>query len=150
MLMNGAHYHLALNHLPIVIPIVALLVLAGGFLARSEAVKKTAFFIFILGALTSIPAFATGEGAEEVTENLQGVDKELIDIHEETAETFAVLSYILGGISLIALWATWKEKKHLSNILCLLIFVFGAAVLYFAKKTGTSGGEIRHSEIRGK
>lgn len=148
--MNGAHYHLALNHLPIVIPIVGLLILAGGFLARSEAVKKTAFFIFILGALTAIPAFATGEGAEEVVENVQGVDEELIEVHEETAETFAILSYILGGISLIALWATWKEKKRISNAACLLIVVFGAAVLYFAQKTGTSGGEIRHSEIRGK
>jgi hypothetical protein len=64
--MNQAHLHLLANHFPIIIPVVGLLVMIGGFIFRSEMVKRTSFAIFILGAICTIPAFFTGEGAEEV------------------------------------------------------------------------------------
>ncbi len=73
--MNNAHWHLVFNHLPIIIPIVGLLTMIGGFIFRSEAVKRTSYFIFILGAISTIPAFATGEGAEEAVEHIQGIDE---------------------------------------------------------------------------
>jgi uncharacterized membrane protein len=145
--MNGAHFHLAFNHLPIIFPIVGLIVLAGGFIFKSEVIKRVAFFIFIFGALFTIPAFGSGEGAEEVIENLPGIDKKFILAHEEKAELFAILSYLLGAFSLFALWANWK-KKAFSNIIAIVLFVFAIVSIYFAKVTGTSGGEIRHTEIR--
>jgi uncharacterized membrane protein len=145
--MNEAHWHLVFNHLPIVIPVVGILVMFGGFVFRSEIVKRTSYLIFVLGALCTIPAFFTGEGAEEVAENLQGIDEKFIKIHEETAETFAIFSYMLGGISLFGIWANFKQKPF-SNIISCLTVVFTIVVLFFAKQTGTSGGEIRHTEIR--
>ncbi|HSO88832.1 MAG TPA: hypothetical protein VLQ91_19920 [Draconibacterium sp.] len=145
--MNEAHFHLVFNHLPIIIPIVGILVLLSGILLSSELMKRTAFFIFILGALGTIPAFATGEGAEEVIENIQGIDEKYIKIHEEAAETFAILSYLLGGIALIGLWANWK-KMAFAKTLSLIVLVFAIAALFFAKQTGTTGGEIRHTELR--
>lgn len=39
-----------------------------GLISKSEAIKRTAFMIFILGALAAIVAMSTGEGAEEVAE----------------------------------------------------------------------------------
>jgi uncharacterized membrane protein len=145
--MNEAHFHLVFNHLPIIIPIVGILVLLAGIILSSELMKRTAFFIFILGALGTIPAFATGEGAEEVIENIQGIDEKFIKIHEEAAETFAILSYFLGGIALIGLWANWK-KMAFAKTLSLIVLVFAIAALFFAKQTGTTGGEIRHTELR--
>jgi hypothetical protein len=56
--MNGAHWHLVLNHLPIIIPMVGLLVMFGGILVKSEVLKRAAFSIFILGAITTIAAFS--------------------------------------------------------------------------------------------
>lgn len=145
--MNDAHLHLISNHLPIIIPMIGLLVMIGGFIFQSEIVKRTAYFIFILGALSTIPAFFTGEGAEEIVENLPGIDEKYMEIHEEAAETFAWLSYLLGGLSLLGLWANWKEKSF-SNILSVAVIIFSLVVLFFAKQTGTTGGEIRHTEIR--
>ena len=103
--------------------------------------------IFIIGALTSIAAVTSGEGAEEVVEKISDVTENSIQNHEETAEIFAILTYILGGISLLGLWASFKQKTF-SNILAIGTLVFAIAVLFFAKQTGTSGGEIRHTEIR--
>jgi hypothetical protein len=40
--MNEAHFHLAVNHLPIIIPGIAALILAGGFIFKSDIVMRTA------------------------------------------------------------------------------------------------------------
>lgn len=145
--MNEAHYHLVLNHFPIIIPFIGLLVIIGGFMVKSEIVKRTACCIFILGSLASFVAIATGDGAEQTVVQIDGISKNLIHEHEEKAEVFALLSYMLGLISIAALWASLKKKSY-ARYIGFSIIVYCLVVLYFAKQTGTTGGEIRHSEIR--
>lgn len=145
--MNDAHLHLTFNHLPIIIPIIGLLILIGGIILKSDVVKRTAYSIFIIGAITTIPAFLTGEGAEEIAEELPGVTHHFIHEHEEVAETFALLSYLLGGISLIGLWSNWKGKS-LSKASTYVTAVLSLLVIAMARETGTTGGEIIHTEIR--
>jgi uncharacterized membrane protein len=145
--MNEAHLHLALNHLPIIIPFIGLIVLISAFLVKSEIVKRCAFFIFILGALFTFPSFLTGEGAEEMVEDIQGITHDIIHKHEEIAETFVFLSYSLGALSILAVWANWKRKTF-SNWIAISVLLVSVVVLFFAKKTGATGGEIRHEEIR--
>lgn len=145
--MNEAHWHLVVNHLPIIFPLVGVIVMVIGLISKSEAIKRTALMIFIFGALGAIAAMTTGEGAEDVVEKIRGVSENYIETHEETAEIFAILSYILGGISLLGLWASFKEKSF-SNILNSITLVFAFVILFFGKETGTTGGEIRHTEIR--
>ena len=145
--MNDAHLHLVVNHFPIIFPIAAVIIMATGLIAKSEPVKRTSFLIFIIGSLATIFAMSTGEGAEEVVEHISGVSESYIETHEEAAELFAILSYILGGLSLFGLWASFKLKS-LSKIISLATLAFALVVLFFAKQTGTTGGEIRHTEIR--
>jgi FtsH-binding integral membrane protein len=145
--MNEAHYHLLVNHLPIIIPIVGVLVLIGGFLLKSAIVKRTAFAIFILGAVTAFAAIATGEGAEHVLKQQRLAEMKVIHTHEEVAETFAIASYILATLSLIALWASWKRKSF-ANILAVAALIVVCVTLYFGTNTGLTGGEVRHTEIR--
>lgn len=146
--MNDAHFHLAVNHLPLIIPVVGLIVLLAGVAMRAEVVKRTAYFIFVLGAIATVPAFFSGEKAEEVVEHLPGADHHRIHEHEETAEVFGKLNYALGALSLLGVWVSIKRRK-LSGIAALLIIALAIAVLFFARQTGTSGGEILHTEIRG-
>ncbi|MDA3881527.1 MAG: hypothetical protein PF436_14140 [Prolixibacteraceae bacterium] len=145
--MNEAHFHLMVNHFPIIFPIVGVIVLITGLISKSEAAKRIAYLIFTIGALTAIAAMTTGEGAEDIVEKINGVSESYIETHEEVAGTFALLSYILGGLSIFGLWASFKQKSF-SNIFSLVILVFSFVVLFFGYKTGTAGGEIRHSEIR--
>jgi len=120
----------------------------GGYSFCSEIVKRTAYFIFIFGALITIPAFATGDGAEHfIKENLGGIDRKIIHIHEEIAETFAILNYILGGISIFGLWANWKQKTY-SKYISIVVLIFSIVIIFFGRKTGTTGREILHKEIR--
>lgn len=145
--MNDAHFHLVVNHLPIIFPMVGIIVWLTGFFSKSEAVKRTSLFIFILGTIAAVMAVASGEGAEEVMQNISGIDEQYIKIHEEAAELFIAVSYVLGGISLVALWASFKQKSF-ANITSVLALVTALVSVYFGKQTGTTGGEIRHTEIR--
>lgn len=145
--MNDAHWHLVINHFPIIIPVIGSLVLIGGFVLKSDVIKRTAYVLFALGAILAYPSKYTGEGAEEIAEKINGVTKKMIHNHEEIAETFAKLSYLLGGLSLLALWTNWKQKSF-ANIVGIIVLVSAMFALYYAKQTGTSGGEIRHTEIR--
>ena len=89
----------------------------------------------------------TGEGAEEVAEKLPGITHDIIHEHEEKAEVFAILSYILGLLSIGALWANLKQKSF-ANILSIAVLLLGLVGFYLGRQVGTSGGEIRHTEIR--
>lgn len=145
--MNAAHFHLVVNHFPIIVPMVGVLVMLMGFMFSSDAVKRTALVLFALGAAATVAAVLSGEEAEEMVENLPGVAESFIDIHEEKAQVFSVLSYILGVASLIGLWVSFKLVRW-ARWAYVKILLLALVVLYFAKETGTSGGEIRHSEIR--
>jgi uncharacterized membrane protein len=145
--MNQAHFHLVVNHLPMIAPLIATIVLFCGIIFRSEIVKRVAYFIYIIGAIMTLPTMLSGEGAEEMIENMKGISEHYIHEHEEAAEKFALLSYFLGGFALFGLWANWKTKSF-TNLVAYVVLVFAFIVIYLGRKTGTSGGEIRHTEIR--
>jgi len=145
--MNGAHLHLIANHLPIVGVIIGTLVMIAGLILKREQIKQTALGIYIFSALTSMFAFFTGEEAEEVVEDIQGVSETLIHIHEEYAELFFTLSLILGAISIITLYLSIKSNKF-AKYGFLISLALSLSLIFIGKQVGTSGGEIRHTEIR--
>jgi uncharacterized membrane protein len=145
--MNNAHLHLVFNHLPIIFPIVGIIVLFIGIFIKSEVSKRNSYLIFILGAIASVAAMATGEGAEETVEKLAGISENLIKTHEEAAELFAGLSYVLGVTSLLSLIISFKNAS-LSKFSPFVVLIMALITLFFAQKAGNTGGEIRHSEIR--
>ncbi len=145
--MNNAHLHLVVNHLPIIFPVVGIILLLIGIFTKSDVSKRNAYLVFILGAIASIIAMLTGENAEESIEHLAGISENAINLHEESAETFAAISYFLGAISLFSLIANFKNWAF-SKFLPFVTLVFALITMFFASQTGNSGGEIRHSEIK--
>ncbi|MEY4521128.1 MAG: hypothetical protein RIT10_313 [Bacteroidota bacterium] len=145
--MNGAHLHLVVNHLPIITPIIGVLILVIGLILKSELVKRIAYGLFVLTSITTFMSMSTGEGAEEIAEGIAGVTHNTIHEHEEQAEVFALLAYILGGLSVFALWLCWK-RKAIAKMASYTVFFIAVLVIYQGRKAGTTGGEIRHTEIR--
>lgn len=145
--MNYAHFHLVVNHLPIVGTLIGFLVLSAGLILKNPQIKNTALGIFIFSALTAIAAFSTGDGAEEIVENLTGISETLIHKHEEYAELFQTIMLILGGVSLITLFLEYK-KLPFSKYGFVLVLLLSVSSIIISKYVGTSGGEIRHTEIR--
>lgn len=145
--MNEAHLHLVVNHMPIVGLLIGILILITGLLLKKSEVKLTALAVLIFSAIASIPAFYTGEGAEEVVENIAGISKTLIHDHEELAEKFFTLTLIMGAIAIIAFIAEIKKFKYAKHLI-IIVLVLSISDMVLAKFVGTSGGEIRHTEIR--
>lgn len=145
--MDNPHYHLLFNHLPILIPFVGLLVMVVNFKFKSNPVTRMALGIFILGGLCTFLAHESGEGAEHALKTDLSISHELIEKHEEAAKPFTIVNNLLALISIIALWANWKEKSF-SNILTMLALLLALLSFYFSYQTGLTGGQIRHPEIR--
>ena len=134
------------NHFPIVGLFFGIGILTFGIIKKQVILINTAFIIFIVCTVMAQIAMATGEGAEEVVEKL-GIAHNIIHEHEEIAETFIKILYALGILSVLGLFANAKKhaKATLLSYLVLIVAV-GSAIL--SKYVGTSGGEIRHTEIR--
>jgi len=146
-IMNEAHFHLVVNHLPMVGVLVGFLVLVSGYITKNRQVRTTALGIFIFSALTAIAAFYTGEGAEDIVENLPGISETIIHNHEEVAELFFTMMLVLGGASLLTLFFQFKKLPFVKyGFVLVLLLSIGCIVI--SKNVGTSGGEIRHIEIR--
>jgi uncharacterized membrane protein len=147
--MNQAHLHMVVNHFPIIGIIIGVIVLGVGILSKSEISKRIGGLILIGSSLFTFPSFETGEGAEEIVEHIQGVSEDLIEKHEELAEQFMGFVWAIILIGVFTLLSEWKMKKF-TNLLYISLFVVSIFATYFAKQVGTSGGEIRHTEIRNK
>lgn len=145
--MNATHYHLVLNHFPIILPIVGFVILFMGIIFKSISTSRIALFIYIASALITLPVMYTGDQAEEKAESIPGIEEAYMHTHEEAAERFAIVSYIGGIIALATLIISYK-KESWSIYLKYILLVYTLLWLYMAKTTGTTGGEIRHTEIR--
>lgn len=94
--MNDAHLHMVVNHFPIIGTIFGLGILIAGLLFKNNATKTVAYALFIVAAVFAFFSMSTGEGAEEIAEKLPGVTDQIIHEHEELAEKFAIVMYVLG------------------------------------------------------
>lgn len=145
--MNNAHLHMVVNHFPIIGTIFGLGILIAGLILKNNVIKNVAYILFVVAAIFAGLSMATGEGAEEMVEDLPNVGDQIIHIHEEMAEKLAIVLYVLGGISLIGLFLNFKKhaKATLVSYLIVLVAIIG---VFLGKQTGTTGGEVRHTEIR--
>lgn len=145
--MNNVHLHLVINHFPIVGTILGAIILIAGIAFKKKDITRTALAVFIFTALLAIVSSYTGNEAEEIIENLPDISETLLHTHEELAEIFLPLSLILGSTALLAIIMEIRKIKYSKYVLYLvLLLAISNGVL--AKFVGTSGGEIRHSEIR--
>ena len=145
--MNWAHVHLMLNHIPVVGIGFAILLLAVAVVRISHELTNVALVFVILVSLWAIPAYLTGEPAEEVVEDLPGVSEELIKEHEEQAEIAFILVEVAGALALITLIARRYSDKLGQKlvILTLLVLMISGGLIGWAANLG---GKIHHEEIR--
>ena len=145
--MNDAHLHMVVNHFPIIGTILAIGILIAGLFTKNNGIKNTSYFLFILAAIFGALSMGTGEGAEELVKDLPDVGWKIIHEHEEIAEKLALLLYVLGLLSVVALYLNFKKNAK-EKMVAFIILGIALVSLVVVQKVGTSGGEIRHTEIR--
>ena len=144
--MNDAHLHMVFNHFPIIGLFFGIGILAFGIIKKQTILVNTAYVIFIFCMIMAKATMMTGEGAEEIVEEL-GISHDIIHDHEELAETFMKVLYGFGILSILGLVVNLKKHSKAAIVsYVVLVLAIGSAIL--SKNVGTSGGEIRHTEIR--
>ena len=146
-MFNGAQVHLLLNHLPILGVLFSLLLLGYGAWRKNLEIQKVSAGALVLIGLLSIPAFKSGEAAEEIVEDRAGISEVLIHNHEEAAElafwaleAFAIAALI--GLVYFRTPRTWPA--WFSAVLITGMLVIGGLMA----RAGHLGGLISHPEIR--
>ncbi|MBG6111388.1 putative membrane protein [Flavobacterium sp. CG_23.5] len=145
--MNDAHLHLVLNHFPIIGSIFGLVILIAGLILKNNSVKNTAYILFMVSAIFAAFSIGTGEGAEEMVEDMPNIGKQIIHEHEEIAEKFALVLYLMAAVSLAGLIMNLKNYSKAKFVSYVAVVIAIIAVVV-STQVGTSGGEIRHTEIR--
>ncbi|MBD3403487.1 hypothetical protein GF420_11370 [candidate division GN15 bacterium] len=145
--MNAAHAHLILNHLPVIGLLFGIGFLLVGLLRKHDTLIRSAFTIFIIVSIATIPVFLSGEAAEDVVENLPGVEEAYIHAHEEAGETALIAMIVLGLISIAGLWV-FRFMNRIRMTAAGLVLVLSLVVAGWMAYTANLGGEIRHPEIR--
>ena len=145
--MNSAHLHLALNHIPVVGIGLVIMVMLIGLFRRNEILVRTGIIGVVLMALLSVPAYLTGEPAEDVVKGLAGVVKSTVETHEEAAQAAFLVLIGSGAFSLAGL--VLFRRKMLPRWFATCVLVTAIASTLSMGWAANLGGRIRHPEIAG-
>lgn len=146
-MLSGAQVHLLLNHIPILgIPFILGLLLFGLW-RRAADIQRVSLGALVLVALLTIPAFVSGDDAEEIVEDYPGISEVMIEGHEEFAE---IAFWFLEGLAVVSLagLVIYRGPRSMPKWFLLLVVVgllVGAGLM---ARVGHLGGLINHPEIR--
>jgi len=145
----SAHWHLMLNHLPVLgVPFGAAL-LGVGLLVGRTTLQRAGLAVLVLAGLAAGAAYLTGEPAENALEaQIAGGSRpeSLIEAHEEAAEAATIATGLLALVSAVALWRLRRgalTRGWMTGV--LMMAVATSVALAWA---ATLGGRISHPEIR--
>lgn len=145
MNMNPAHWHLLVNHLPIIGGLIATLILIWGMLRRSVPIVNLSLVLFVASAVFSIVASQTGESAEHYLKGLNAIDETYLERHVGAADLANYGMITVGVLSLLTLII---ERIRNVSAMPYIILIASIVVLILMARAGKLGGEIIHKEIR--
>lgn len=148
MQVSPAHWHLLLNHFPIILSVVATGFIIAAFIFKKQHLRFGGLLMLIIAAAGAYLAFQTGEKAEHGVEKLAGISHDAIEIHEEIANTGLKIMLSTGVIALITIFLVHGKNKR-ANLFLVITLIASMASAGYMSYVGYTGGEIRHTEIRG-
>lgn len=145
--MNAVHFHLLLNHLPVLAPIFGLALFVLGLWRKNESLKRVALGVFLVAALLAVPAYLTGEPAEDAVEKLPGVSKPITERHEDAAAV-AFTAIVVLGVAALGGLIRYRGGRSVAPWFAALVLVATLATSGLMAWTASLGGQVRHTEIR--
>ncbi len=144
--MNATHFHLLLNHFPIIGTLIGTIILVYGFITKELKIKILSAYVIAAMALVAVPVYLTGEPAEETVEHISGISEINIELHEEAAEFAIIMMSITGLLALISVIISKKIPAQIHKTFFVLI-IFSFFSFAAMARVGYLGGQIRHTEL---
>jgi hypothetical protein len=145
--MNGAQLHLALNHFPVVATVLSLPFLFLGLRKKAGPAVLVGLWLLVSAGATAVPAFFSGEGAEEVVEPLAIASEQTVESHEDAAKAALGASILAGLLAVAVMFARSAGAlvtRKLLGVTAAVAVVSTGLVLQAAHL----GGLIHHDEIQ--
>ena len=145
--MTWTHWHLALNHVPVMgVPFLLVLLGWGMWRRRPEILRLAMGWLVILCAVSIGIKFTGDEAAEEAAVRL-AESKTHVDRHEQTADQATTGLFLLGVAAIAALLAG-RRKNQPPAWSCVAVLLIGIVTGLLLARTANSGGQIGHPELR--
>ncbi len=148
-ILDGAHPHLLVNHLPVVLAPCALILLLAGAGFRSRHLERAGLVACIAVTFTAAASYWTGEPAEHAVKGLPGVTGPVMGEHAEAGNSALLASIALGAVALVTLVLSLRKSATPRLAWVATTILVALSVAIFAR-TAYLGGQIRHTEIRAK
>lgn len=145
MNINPAHWHLLVNHLPIIGNLFSILILLLGMFRRSIPIVNLSLVLLVACAVFSVIASQTGESAEHYLKGLNAVDETYLERHVGAAN---IANYGMIAVGALALITLFFKRIRNSIFMPYLILFASITVFVLMARAGKLGGEIMHKEIR--
>jgi hypothetical protein len=146
--LTPAHIHLAVNHLPVVGALLATGTLALAAITQRASMRNLGFALLIFAALTALPAYFSGEGAEEMVEDRPGVTEALIERHEDAAAWALAVTLAAGVVAAAGFLAIRLRQESAVRTLFAVALLSSLVATGLMGQVANLGGQIRHDEIR--
>lgn len=143
--MSGAHFHLILNHLPVVGTLFALLALLWAAWRKDRSSTAFAMICMALLGITAGLAYVSGEPAEEAVEHIATVSHDYVESHEDAAWFALIAAAACGVIGIVGLVVRAERVQKASVVAGLTAVVITFGLMAW---TANLGGMVRHTEIR--
>jgi uncharacterized membrane protein len=145
--MNFVEIHLLLNHFPVIGSIIGFGLLLISFFGKNDGLRRASLIILAAVALVAIPTFASGKGAQLMLKDKPGISDAFVQRHEGAAMLTLWFVEATGALALAGLWQLHRRAQMPRwNLLAVLVFSLLAVGLM--ARTGNTGGEISHPEVR--
>lgn len=145
-MLNWAHVHIAINHLPVIGLIVLIALFGLGMWRKSRELEWASLEMFVALALLTLPIYLTGSPASKQLQAL-GVSRETIHPHSEAADFALAGIEVLGALSLGAL-IKFRGQPLIPTRIAAGLLALAVVVLAMMARTANLGGKIRHPEIQ--
>jgi uncharacterized membrane protein len=144
--LNWAHIHLVLNHIPVIGIGVVIAFLLAGRARGSRELEWVSLQMFVALALLTIPVYFTGSPASHQMRELPGVARETIQRHSSVSDFAFATMEALGALSLGTL-VKFRSPAVVPARLTAALLALALAALGLMIWTANLGGRIRHPEI---
>ena len=144
--ITPAHWHVLLNHIPIIgLPIIAALLL-WGLVRREDAVIRVALIGAILVAAGTWVVDLTGDPANHDVRGAAWYQKSVEHEHEEAGDRTNIIAIVSGVLAAATLFLARRGRPFGRKLAFLVLAVLVVAAMA-AAWTAWEGGKIRHTEF---
>jgi len=144
--MDYIYIHLLLNHIPILGGVFGIILFLVGFFRKNQSLINAGLVSLVIITLVTIPAYLSGEEAEELVEGMAGTSEFYLEEHEEWSEVALWVMVTTGILSLVSL--LMSSFHNIRRWLHYLVILASIASIILMVVVGNYGGKIRHSELR--